>query len=78
MSNLDKYNEIFMETFGITEERLAGMQANVCAEWDSIIHIQLIAAMENSFDIMLEVDDILEFNSYNNGKMILAKYNVVL
>ena len=36
----------------------------------------LIAQLEDAFDIMLEPDDIVDLNSYEKGKEILAKYNV--
>jgi acyl carrier protein len=63
MSNLEKYNGAFLETFGIAEEKLPNMQFNTCIEWDSVAHMQLIAAIENSLDIMFEMDDIVEFSS---------------
>ena len=33
----------------------------------------LISALEDAFDIMIETDDIIYFNSFENGKEILAK-----
>jgi hypothetical protein len=37
----------------------------------------LIATLEDSFDIMLDTDDIIDFSSYARGKEILKKYDVI-
>lgn len=36
----------------------------------------LISELEDAFDIEMETDDIVDFNSYNTGIKILKKYNV--
>ena len=41
--------------------------------WDSVGHMTLMAALEDAFDIMMETDDIIDFNSYEKGKETLAK-----
>ena len=46
--------------------------------WDSVGHMVLMASLEEKFDIMLEMDDIIDFSSFEKGKSILAKYDVVL
>jgi acyl carrier protein len=76
MSNLEKYNKVFTETFGVNDDRLPDMRFNTCVEWDSVAHMQLVALVENSFDIMFEMEDIVDFNSYEKGKEILLKYDI--
>lgn len=73
MSNLEKYNEAFTTTFEIGEEQLQGLKYQDIAAWDSVGHMSLIAALEDSFDIMMETDDIIDLSSYEKGKEILAK-----
>ena len=73
MSNLEKYNNAFMETFEITEEQLDGLKYQDITAWDSVGHMSLIAALEEAFDIMMETDDIIDLSSYEKGKEILAK-----
>ena len=36
----------------------------------------LIAELEDAFDISLEMDDIIDFSSYEKGKEILEKYEL--
>ncbi|MGE0078221.1 MAG: acyl carrier protein [Bacteroidales bacterium] len=78
MSNLDKYNLIFGEVFSISENLINDQFTNESAEnWDSIRHLSLITAIEDSFDIMLDTEDILGFTSYLIGKHILMeKYKI--
>ncbi len=73
MTNLEKYNNAFMETFEITEDKLAGLKYQDIEAWDSVGHMTLVAALEDAFDIMMDTDDIIDFNSYEKGKELLAK-----
>jgi acyl carrier protein len=79
MSNLEKYNAAFIETFEIEEGQLAGLKYQDIEAWDSVGHMGLIAALEDTFDIMMDTDDIIDFNSYEKGKELLSKeiYGVV-
>ena len=76
MTNLEKYNKAFMETFEIDESQLPGLEYQGIATWDSVGHMALIAALEGAFDIMMDTDDIIDLSSYENGKEILKKYDV--
>ena len=73
MTNLEKYNNAFIETFEITEDQLAELKYQDIEAWDSVGHMGLIAALEDAFDIMMDTDDIIDFNSYEKGKELLAK-----
>ena len=73
MTNLEKYNNAFMETFEITEDKLAGLKYQDIGAWDSVGHMSLIGRLEDTFDIMMDTDDIIDFNSYEKGKELLAK-----
>ena len=73
MTNLEKYNNAFMETFEISEDKLEGLKYQDITAWDSVGHMSLIAALEDAFDIMMDTDDIIDFSSYEKGKEILAK-----
>lgn len=77
MNNLEKYNEIFINCLEIGEEELNDdLTYNTIENWDSVGHMQLIADLEEAFDIMMETDDIIDFSSYGKGKEILKKYSV--
>ena len=78
MNNLETYNNIFIETFEITEEQLAGLEYQGIEAWDSVGHMGLVAALEEAFDIMMDTDDIIDLSSYEKGKEILRKYEIAL
>ena len=79
MTNLDKLNGIFCEVFSVDASALgAGFDNKSVEGWDSVRQLSLTAAVEDSFDIMLDPEDILEFTSYDNAKTILAKYDIEL
>ena len=73
-----KYNVIFMEVFSVGEEVLNDefKQGNV-ENWNSIHQLNLVSYIEESFDVMLDTEDILGLTSYSKGKEILvSKYNI--
>ncbi|MFH1880858.1 MAG: acyl carrier protein, partial [Bacillota bacterium] len=37
---------------------------------------RLIANLEDAFDLMMDMDDIIDFSSFMKGKEILRKYDV--
>ena len=76
MENKIKYDTAFTESFFIDESALADLEYESIPEWDSVGHMGLIAEIEEAFDIELEMDDVIDFGSYDKGKEILKKYNV--
>ena len=73
MTNLEKYNEAFCNSFEITEDKLNGLKYQDVELWDSVGHMTLVANLEDAFDIMMETDDIIDLSSYERGQEILAK-----
>lgn len=77
MTNLEKYNNVFMETLQLNADQLVGLTYQGVELWDSVGHMTLTAALEDAFDIMLETDDIIDLSSYEKGIEILkTKYDV--
>ena len=76
MTNLEKYNNVFIENLQITEDKLVGLTYQSVELWDSVGHMSLVAALEDEFEIMIDTDDIIDLSSYEKGKEILAKYGV--
>jgi acyl carrier protein len=78
MTNIEKYNKAFIEAFNINEQELPKLTYQCVTAWDSVGHMMLIAALEETFDIMLETDDIIDLSSYAKGNEILKKYEIEL
>lgn len=76
MSNLEKYTKIFTESFEVDAEKAKILKYQDVEAWDSIGHMDLIASLEDEFDIMMEADDIIDFNSFEKGIEIMTKYGI--
>ncbi|WP_342382503.1 acyl carrier protein [Bacteroides ovatus] len=79
MTNIEKYNQVFTSTLEIAENQLKGLSYQSVELWDSVGHMTLVANLEDTFDIMMETDDIINLSSYEKGIEILKeKYGVEL
>lgn len=76
MNNLDKYSKIFIKSFKVKKEKLKNLKYNSVPQWDSIGHMSMIGSLEETFNVTLEMDDIIDFSSYEFGKKILKKYKI--
>ena len=78
MENLKKYNEIFMENFEIQDESVLADNPTVLTleNWDSIAQMNLITRLEETFEIMMDPEDIVGLTSYQKGLEILSRYGV--
>jgi acyl carrier protein len=77
MTNIDKYKEAFVKSLELSEDMVNSQLAYQGVEnWDSVGHMSLVAELEDTFDIMLETDDIIDFSSYDKGIEILRKYDI--
>lgn len=79
MTNKEKYDNIFVNQLSVRIDELNdSLLYNSIKSWDSVGHMALMAALESEFDIMLETDDIIGFNSYRAGIEILGRYGIQL
>lgn len=76
MSSLQKYVLAFVETFEIAESDLVGLSYQDISAWDSVGHMALMAELEEAFEVELDIDDIIDFSSFEVGKEIMKKYGV--
>lgn len=79
MTNLEKYNDIYVQVFGADVAQLGdNYSKETVAEWDSVHQLNIISLLEETFDLMLDPEDIMACTSYNAGKEILAKNDIEL
>ena len=77
MSNLEKYTQVFVETFEVTTEEAEKLKYQDIEAWDSVGHMGLVSALEDAFDIMMDTDDIIDLSSFEKGMEILKNnYNI--
>ena len=71
------YDKTFIECFSVTLDQLSeNLTYQSVPAWDSVCHMGLIAAIEDTFNIAMETEDIIEFSSYTVGIEKLKKYGI--
>jgi acyl carrier protein len=79
MSNIEIYNGIFTEVFGVSADVLGtSFSKENNDQWDSVHQLSLVSLAEDRFDIMLDPEDILGFTSYEKGIEIIRNQGVEL
>ncbi|MCC8071476.1 MAG: acyl carrier protein [Bacteroidales bacterium] len=77
MENLDKYRNIFVEVFNVPAEAVGpDFKKDTVEAWDSVHQLNIMALLEETFDVMLDPEDILALTSFDAGLEILRKYDV--
>ncbi len=77
MNNNEKLQQVFCQALGIEPRQVTDtLTYNTIKEWDSTAHMILIAELEDSFDVMLDTDDIIDMSSVGKAKEILTKYDI--
>ena len=78
MTNQEKYLNAFTEALEVSPAEAPALAYGQSKAWDSVGHMTLVAALEDAFDIMMEMDDIIDLSSFDKGKEILRKYDVAI
>ncbi len=74
MNNSIKYKQSFAEALNVKIDVVKeSLKYNEIDEWDSIGHMTLISKLEEEFNISMETDDIVNFDSFKTGIDILKK-----
>ncbi len=77
MNNRELYDAAFKDALGVSSSELGdNLEYQSVESWDSVGHMSLIAALEDAFGISMEMDDIIDFSSYNKGFELLSKYQI--
>ena len=76
MTNLEKYVNAFVKALEVSTGDVSALVYDQSASWDSVGHMTLVANLEDAFDIMMDMDDIIDLSSFEKGKEILRKYDV--
>ena len=72
-----KYIEIFIKSLSIKKKDFSeDLKFGELSKWDSVGHMTLISTLEDTFDISIQAEDIIEFNSFKKGLKILKKYKL--
>ena len=77
MNGYEKYVQAFQTVMGIGDRGiLEALKYQDVEAWDSVGHMELVAELEDAFDIEMETDDIIDFNSFAKGiESLNGKYD---
>lgn len=71
-----KLQRAFKQSLDLPPEiPFASLEFAKSANWDSVAHLHLIAAIEEEFGIMMETKDVLDLSSYSKALEIVRKYD---
>lgn len=71
----DRVIEAFVRVLGIAPERVTDdLRYASIPEWDSIAHMSVVAALEEAFGVMIDMDDVIDMSSVGKAREILSKY----
>ncbi len=77
MENLEKLNNVFVEVFNVDASVLNDdFGKDTVESWDSVHQLNIIAQLEETFDLLLEPEDIMACTSFAKAKEILRKNDI--
>jgi acyl carrier protein len=79
MSGLDKLETAFITALALPPNTdVKGAAYGVTEGWDSVAHMALVAEIENTFDIMLDTDEVIGMSSFSKAAEIVANHGVAV
>lgn len=77
MTDIERYTKVFKDSFEVSEDEAKTLKYQDVPLWDSVGHMDMIASLEDEFNITMTPDDIIEFSSYQKGMELLqAHYGI--
>ena len=72
MTNNESLEHAFRQTLLLDDDcDLARVTYGETEEWDSIAHMQLVAAIESAFDVMLDTDEVISMSDFAIARNLL-------
>jgi acyl carrier protein len=76
MTNLEKLKLAFSEGLGMGIASVTDDLQYGSSGWDSVGHMALVAAIERTFDIMLDTDDVIGMSNFTKAEEIVSKHGI--
>jgi len=75
---MDRLQQAFRHGLALpTSFDVALADINAVSQWDSVAHLQLVVAIEDTFGIRLSPADVIELNSFASAITILRRHGVL-
>ncbi len=77
MSETDRLRKAFRAALSLPDDHdVDSLEYRSIANWDSIAHMSLVAAIEDEFDLMLDTDEVLDLSSFGKALGLLERHGV--
>jgi acyl carrier protein len=71
----EKVFKVFQSVLSLDDDVVKeSLVYNQYPAWDSVAHMGLVAALEEAFDCMLDMQDILDMGSFEKSVQIMSRY----
>lgn len=71
----ERVRQQFVNCFGIEPDQVTDdLEYATIPQWDSVAHMALVVALEDEFDIMMEIDDVIDMSTFKKATEIVARY----
>ncbi|MCA7025270.1 MULTISPECIES: acyl carrier protein [Stenotrophomonas] len=78
-SHEDQVVAVFARVLGIDAAQVTDeLRYNTIQQWDSIAHMSVVAALEEAFGVMIDMDDVIDMSSVGKAREILRKHGAAL
>jgi len=69
--------EVVSSVFGVERDTVDESSSPESVEgWDSMGHVNLVAALEQTFNVSIDIDDVMEMGNVRKIRKILLDYGV--
>ncbi|UXB40719.1 acyl carrier protein [Stenotrophomonas maltophilia] len=78
-SNEDQVVAVFARVLGIDASQVTDeLRYNTIPQWDSIAHMSVVAALEEAFNVMIDMDEVIDMSSVGKAREILRKHGAAI
>ena len=78
-ANEDQVVAVFARVLGIDAGQVTDeLRYNTIPQWDSIAHMSVVAAREEAFGVMIDMDDVIDMSSVGKARAILRKHGAAI
>ncbi|ALA85206.1 MULTISPECIES: acyl carrier protein [Stenotrophomonas] len=75
----DQVVAVFARVLGIAADSVSDdLRYNTIPQWDSIAHMSVVAALEEAFGVMIDMDEVIDMSSVGKAREILRKHGAAV
>ncbi|MCX2919393.1 acyl carrier protein [Stenotrophomonas rhizophila] len=75
----DKVVAVFARVLGIAPDAINDdLRYATIPQWDSIAHMSVVAALEEAFGVMIDMDEVIDMSSVGKAREILRKHGAAV